>query len=612
MGNEGGNHMPRRPTVRYCRCNARLAADNPGDRCLACIRKDQEYLLNPPDLPLEHWLTDRFDDAFAAQHIGLVSAAYRNSPYHRRPITQDQLGTWLGMSQPDVSRIESGPPIRNLDRLAYLARTIQVPPQLLWFDLPGQRRAVFTGHDRQAAPLETADSQEQRERSVDGHGQRLHGDERPDQAGHDHGLVIPDHLAALLEAREGLPASGLTELLAGTGGLLPITGLTPVGSPSPPGTSPSLPSSLSGLLATPSTGRSLSFEAGRYQVIARFGEVLLVAFDRRLFLVRAGLAPGLALPLADAEGTRHGLIRSMAGDGRGTVEEWQAIVHEYCTALGVPPAEKFARLSADLDALGEVFDRERSETGQSELRKAGAILTRIMSSTVASLGDLPGCLRWARTARHLADASGDLHTRIWVRGGEVVMGLYQQRPVDELLRIAEEAVALGQTQGPPRTFAWPKLMGATAQALAVAGRKAEAETALQRTRDSFSTLPGNPRTSSLLSYSERNLYYTEGYVYTYIDEYDKADAAQDAVLRLYAPEDQRNPAQVKLMQALCQVRAGDTKAGVAHARETVGQLPQMHRIHTVIDLGRKVLEAVPVWERTGDEVVGLRELVRVR
>jgi hypothetical protein len=141
--------------------------------------------------------------------------------------------------------------------------------------------------------------------------------------------------------------------------------------------------------------------------------------------------------------------------------------------------------------------------------------------------------------------------------------------------------------------------------LAVAGRKAEAETVLNRARDGFDAVPDSQRDNPPFSFWEHNMHYTEAYVHTYFGEYDKADTAQSAALRLYP-----FPTEVELMRSLCLVLSGDTVAGVAHARDTVVGTPQASRIHTVIDLGRKVLDAVPVRERGGDEAMGLRELVR--
>jgi hypothetical protein len=417
----------------------------------------------------------------------------------------------------------------------------------------------------------------------------------------------PDDLAGLLEQRGEageFSTSGLWELLAGAGGL-PAAGLLAAGSPPPAGTSPHF-----GVHIPMPEGHNLAFGDGRHHVVARFGEVLLVMIDRRLFLIRAGLASGLAVPLLDTEAGRQGLARDLLGESWGGAEEWQALVRQHYTIYGTtPPAEAFFRLSSDLAALREAAGHERGEAGRSELRKAGALLAALMSEAVADLGDLPACERWARTARQAADACGDLHTRLWVRGREVVMGLYQQRPINDLLGVAEEGVALGEAQGPPRTAAWPTVLGATAQALAVAGRREEAVTVLDRTRAGFDATPDALRGGTRLGFIEDYMIFTEGYVHTYLGDYGRADTAWDTTLRLHGPERTRSSAEVELMRSLCRVRAGDTAAGVAHARETVSRLPPMHRVHTVVDLGRKVLDAVPAQERRGDDVMELRELV---
>ncbi|MGH3768071.1 MAG: helix-turn-helix domain-containing protein [Pseudonocardiaceae bacterium] len=83
--------------------------------------------------------------AFAAQHMGQVARAYRLHPYHQTVygpggVSQGLLGQWLGLQQPQVSRIETGPPIRDLNTLVYWARVLGIPAGMLWFDLPGETR----------------------------------------------------------------------------------------------------------------------------------------------------------------------------------------------------------------------------------------------------------------------------------------------------------------------------------------------------------------------------------------------------------------------------------------------------------------------------------------
>jgi tetratricopeptide (TPR) repeat protein len=137
---------------RYCRCGARLATDNTGSQCALCSKLNRDRLLVPPPLPTEFWLTPQMRDAFADQHIGRVARAYRRHPHHAAGygaagISQALLGQWLGLTQAQVSRIEGGPPVRNIDSLTHWARVLGIPAGLLWFDLPGSRRphALFDG-----------------------------------------------------------------------------------------------------------------------------------------------------------------------------------------------------------------------------------------------------------------------------------------------------------------------------------------------------------------------------------------------------------------------------------------------------------------------------------
>ncbi len=154
---------------RYCRCGTRLALDNSGPQCAQCQRASRDKLIAPPQVPGGFWERDRLRDAFAAQHMGKVVRAYREHPYHwpvygEGGIPQRLLGEWLGLSQGQVSRIENGPPIRNLDTLAYWARVLRIPAHLLWFDLPdGSSRAAPADIDGVTVSRGTAEGREEEE-----------------------------------------------------------------------------------------------------------------------------------------------------------------------------------------------------------------------------------------------------------------------------------------------------------------------------------------------------------------------------------------------------------------------------------------------------------------
>jgi hypothetical protein len=133
--------------VRYCGCGQRLARDHVGERCGVCERAAAQRELVAPQVPAEFWDTPAFGDAFDAQHMGMVARAYRRHPFHVAAygaggIPQTLLGGWLGLTQAQVSRLENGPPFRNLDTLAQWARVLQIPPGLLWFKLPGSQSPI--------------------------------------------------------------------------------------------------------------------------------------------------------------------------------------------------------------------------------------------------------------------------------------------------------------------------------------------------------------------------------------------------------------------------------------------------------------------------------------
>ena len=129
---------------RYCRCGNRLAWNHASALCGSCERQTVDHRAEPPSVSPAFWDTSALRDALATQHIGRVARAYRRdsefaSRYGRGGVSQELFGTWLGLTQAQVSRIENGPPVRNLDTLAHWARVLRIPPHLLWFKLPPGR-----------------------------------------------------------------------------------------------------------------------------------------------------------------------------------------------------------------------------------------------------------------------------------------------------------------------------------------------------------------------------------------------------------------------------------------------------------------------------------------
>jgi transcriptional regulator with XRE-family HTH domain len=353
-------------------------------------------------------------------------------------------------------------------------------------------------------------------------------------------------------------------------------------------------------------GRNMTSPSGdQREFVAGLGEeAVFLSIDRRAFLT----STGLAVPVAALEIARRRLDLTLVAD-RTTADpdEWQEIVweygHRYNTAL---PSGLLDDLLVDVVALDGVLRSHAGRPGQSALRGASALLAAFMAQTLANLGDVQHARRWWRTARQAADQSGDLHTILWVRGREIVRALYEQRPLAAILRLLDQAEPASR-KAP--AAALPQYLCGKSQTLALAGHSAAAERALRQVRENFTNLP--PRitrdTQSLFGWSEPNVLFTESFVYSHLGNYSRAERAQSAAVKLYPAAYPRGPAQIELQRALCLVGSGDVTAGVQHAHGVMTKLAAADRIRPVVDLGHKVLDAVPAAARLRGEADTFRD-----
>ncbi len=133
--------MTSAPQLRHCtRCGHRLAVDNPRPLCSPCQSAAVDAQARPPAVPPEFWALDQMRDALATWHMGRVIFAYRNHPYHSHTLSQELVGTWLGLTQAQLSRIENGRAPEELTKLIRYSQILGIPGELLWFDLPGAPR----------------------------------------------------------------------------------------------------------------------------------------------------------------------------------------------------------------------------------------------------------------------------------------------------------------------------------------------------------------------------------------------------------------------------------------------------------------------------------------
>jgi transcriptional regulator with XRE-family HTH domain len=304
-------------------------------------------------------------------------------------------------------------------------------------------------------------------------------------------------------------------------------------------------------------------------------------------------APGLAL-----EAVRHGLMLSAAEEQATLpVEEWQEILTEYGhSTITMAPVDMLDSLTVDLIAVQLAIGRESNEATKNELRRVAALLAHFMALTVGSLGQLREAGRWWRTARRVADKADDLYTSIWIRGREVVRAPFEHRPLHAVLALTQEAEARAAEA---HVGARTSLLSGKAQALAMLGRAEEAEATLRQLHEVFADLPSGVtgNTESWFGWPEYRLRVTESFVHAELGRFAQASEAQDRALTLYPPMYICGPVQIELQRARCLVGGGDTTAGVRHAQDTLVKLPSKHHDTVLVELGRKVLAAVPGKDR---------------
>jgi hypothetical protein len=264
--------------------------------------------------------------------------------------------------------------------------------------------------------------------------------------------------------------------------------------------------------------------------------------------------------MAGVETLRHGLGAPLATESVD-IGEWDEIAREYGrTYSTTPPRVLLHDLVTDLLVARAHLDGLSDDRARRDVQRAVALLSAFLAQTWGNLGNSRAGRRWWRIARRAADASGDTEARVWVRGREIIRGLYEHRPLEAVLDLADEAAALSHRPG----VGTGDVHTGRAQALAVLGRAAEAERAMAAAYATADRLPARVTedAASMYGWPEYRLRYTESFVYTYLGNGGRAAAAQEQALSLYPAPMFRARAQVRLYQAMRLVQDGDPTAGV--------------------------------------------------
>jgi transcriptional regulator with XRE-family HTH domain len=121
--------------LRFCSsCGNKLAVGARSPECRSCTRASAAVPVEsvPPVVPDSFWTTAELREAFDAEDFGRVLKAYRRAC--GPDVTQTDVAGWIGLSQSQVSRMESGTSLTaDIGKIAEWAKALRIPQDFLWF-----------------------------------------------------------------------------------------------------------------------------------------------------------------------------------------------------------------------------------------------------------------------------------------------------------------------------------------------------------------------------------------------------------------------------------------------------------------------------------------------
>ncbi|MBI3687075.1 MAG: XRE family transcriptional regulator [Actinobacteria bacterium] len=277
----------------------------------------------------------------------------------------------------------------------------------------------------------------------------------------------------------------------------------------------------------------------------------------------AGLSLSNVAPAVMSEAL-HGAFTAMFGPGL-SVEEWwdrsESYGRDYMT-LGA--GELSARLVADMVRLQQYVD-------DPAVWAPASCLMTVYGKTLPTNQGRKGAISWYQLAARLADRSGDLPTRVWVRGRAALALAYEGAELRTAGRWAEDAVALSQTPSMGRLNA----LLARVHVISARGELTATERALDDARREFD-VSGSHEQESDFAMPEWRFAIHESMLFSRLGD-ERATAAQDTVDRLRPASLPRFGTHVELHRGLMLARAGDTTGGVQYARTGLERLPEGKR-----------------------------------
>jgi tetratricopeptide (TPR) repeat protein len=236
------------------------------------------------------------------------------------------------------------------------------------------------------------------------------------------------------------------------------------------------------------------------------------------------------------------------------------------------------------------------------------VAARLAATTgiaLVALGEHREARGWFRCAQLAAEETGDRALRAWLVAREAVIPFYFGAPASAG-RLAERARLLaGNT--PCATAAWAPAL--EARSLARMGRADDARQAMTLAERAFARLDSSHTSDLAYGYTERQLRWHIGSMYTTLGDTRRAQLALDEALSLYAPDEHLDRALIAMDQATSLIGVGEIATAAQIGMLALGTIPAEHRTGIVVSRARDVVAAIPARAARIPLVADLRELI---
>lgn len=290
-----------------------------------------------------------------------------------------------------------------------------------------------------------------------------------------------------------------------------------------------------------------------------------------------------------------------------SIEQWERGAEEYGHDYQIrPPSDLLAASVRDFAEIQALLQRRQSADTRARLCRVTAQLAATAGIALVALGEHREARAWYHVAQLAADETGDRALRAWLVAREAVVPFYFGAPAASVA-LAERARLLAGS-AVCSTAAWAPAL--EARGLARMGRQREAQDALRLAQNAFTRLGDSETADTAYGYTERQLAWHEGSMWTVIGDTRRAQAALDHARDLYAPDEYLDRALIAMDTALCLLRVGEISVACRETEQHLLGLPPDHLTGIVVARARDVLHAVPARAAISAPARDLRELVR--